>query len=304
MKGYRPNVVEQKQRHARRLIFPGRVLEAPTAIKGNSEPWLDHAPRSLADVIAIIERIEAAGRTWHLKSDDFIIQIGLSQRVLLLGGAAMIFHGLSRGTKDIDIWVDPMADAETWALVLAPLLGANGLYAARAADANGTFAKIETQDIARVVNEDRFIRILGADRDIDVFRSPRNMALSDFDQAWERGENTIKHGVKVLDSIDLVLTKMETGRIQDQDDIHFLEAKIEASYRNLLKTCSVQKARELFERFVTPSIAAFAAADGGDPAVRLLGKQLLDDLRDAGDPYAVDLLARIQRRDDSSPRER
>ena len=44
------------------------------------------------------------------------------RRTVLLGGMAMILHGLSRNTKDYDIWLDPLPDAQTWAAAIQQLL--------------------------------------------------------------------------------------------------------------------------------------------------------------------------------------
>jgi hypothetical protein len=41
---------------------------------------------------------------------------------VLLGGAAVILHGMNRSTKDFDIWMDPYPDADTWAAPIAHLL--------------------------------------------------------------------------------------------------------------------------------------------------------------------------------------
>jgi hypothetical protein len=50
-------------------------------------------------------------------------------RVILLGGMAVIGHGLSRKTKDVDIWLEPMKTAAAWATALKECLGAfPGLY--------------------------------------------------------------------------------------------------------------------------------------------------------------------------------
>ena len=34
------------------------------------------------------------------------------RRTVLLGGMAVILHGLSRNTKDYDIWLDPLPDEQ------------------------------------------------------------------------------------------------------------------------------------------------------------------------------------------------
>ena len=50
--------------------------------------------------------------------DAFIRRLTGGHRVLLLGGLAVIAHGLARATKDADVWLDPLASAELWACAL------------------------------------------------------------------------------------------------------------------------------------------------------------------------------------------
>src|SRR5271165_855222 len=44
------------------------------------------------------------------------------RRTVLLGGMAVILHGLSRNTKDYDIWLDPLPDVQSWAAPIQQLL--------------------------------------------------------------------------------------------------------------------------------------------------------------------------------------
>jgi hypothetical protein len=64
------------------------------------------------------------------------------RRAVLLGGMAMILHGLSRSTKDYDIWLDPLPRPEAWAKEIKKLMSLEpdiykqiwrGLYTADAA---------------------------------------------------------------------------------------------------------------------------------------------------------------------------
>jgi hypothetical protein len=47
-------------------------------------------------------------------TDLFIGKIAADYRVILLGGLAVIAHGLSRSTMDADVWLEPMDSAGTW----------------------------------------------------------------------------------------------------------------------------------------------------------------------------------------------
>ncbi len=45
----------------------------------------------------------------------FIRSLAAENRVLVIGGLAVIAHGMSRATKDADIWLDPADSPENWA---------------------------------------------------------------------------------------------------------------------------------------------------------------------------------------------
>jgi hypothetical protein len=202
---------------------------------------------------------------------------------------------MSRHTKDIDIWLDPLDNEQLWADALQQLLEADDLTASRVANEAGLFTPIPLDAIGETVAKDRFIRILGADRPIDVFRIPNHLAVDDFEEVWERSKE-LPDGTRLIDEIALVVTKMETGRPHDEADIRFLQAKIEKAYKELLRTCSPNEAAELFERFPTPDIAAFAATEAADRGVRAQGLDLLNNLSVAGNPYAIQLREEVRKR--------
>ena len=202
---------------------------------------------------------------------------------------------MSRHTKDIDVWLDPLDNERVWTDALRTVLEAGDLTVSRVANEAGLFTAIPSDAIAETVARDRFVRILGADRPIDVFRIPNHLDVGDFDEVWERSGELLD-GTRLIDEIDLVLTKMETGRPHDEADIRFLQAKIESAYKERLRTCSMNEAKELFERFPTPDIAAFAAAEAEDRGVRALGLELLNNLSVAGDPYAEQLREDVRKR--------
>ena len=235
-----------------------------------------------------------------MKAHDVVAQIAAQIRVIVLGGIAVVLHGLHRSTKDVDLWLDPLANEQLWADTLRPLLESGGLIAARVADETGHFVPIAFGDIASVVARDRFVRILGSDRPIDVFRIPNHLEASEFDQIWQRSK-PLEDGTRLIDEIDLIVTKMDTGRPHDEADMRFLQLKVESAYRQRIRSCSPSEAAKLFERFSTPDIAAFAATEAEDRAVRALGLQILDDLCAAGDHYAMQLAEGIRRGRISGP---
>ena len=51
----------------------------------------------------------------EIKTDHFIKYLTQNHRVVVLGGLAMIVHGLSASTREVEIWLDPMASSHEWA---------------------------------------------------------------------------------------------------------------------------------------------------------------------------------------------
>ena len=62
------------------------------------------------------------------------------------------------------------------------------------------------------------------------FFVPNELEAGDFEGIWERGI-PIKHGVRLIEAIDLIVTKQLTNRPHDETDIRFLTRKIESEYR-------------------------------------------------------------------------
>jgi hypothetical protein len=113
--------------------------------------------------------------------------------------------------------------------------------------------------------------------------------MSEFDDVWSRA-TPLDDGTRVPDVIDLLNTKQDTGRDKDLQDIAFLEAKAEREYLAQLPAAPPDQARAMLARFLTPKVAAAAAAHP-DPTVQALGIAFLRELADEGDPFARDLLA-------------
>ena len=58
----------------------------------------------------------------RLSANLFVRELARRHRVMLLGGLAVIAHGLERKTKDVDIWLEPLADAPAWVGVIKAVL--------------------------------------------------------------------------------------------------------------------------------------------------------------------------------------
>ncbi|MEI6035457.1 MAG: hypothetical protein WCS65_14400 [Verrucomicrobiae bacterium] len=61
-------------------------------------------------------------------ADEIVRRLAASFRVVTLGGVAVITHGLSRNTHDLDVWLDPMESSNLWcSAVLSALVESPGL---------------------------------------------------------------------------------------------------------------------------------------------------------------------------------
>jgi hypothetical protein len=213
-----------------------------------------------------------------------ITALARGQRVLSLGGYAVISHGHARPTYDADVWLDSSLTLETWCAALCDLAAPHALCFTEI----GTWQAIPFEALASVVERDGVIRLMGANQPLDIFRRPNELDVSSFGEVWERAV-PLADGTRLPDAIDLLVTKQLTGRTKDQMDILFLEQKAEAESLEKLATATAAELRILLARFLTPNLAA-AACRHADPGVRELARGYLEELAAEGDPFAADLL--------------
>ena len=221
--------------------------------------------------------------------DAFLRRLTAERRVLLLGGLAVIAHGLSRATKDADVWLEPMSSSDEWARVLA---------SAWADFPDLRFARlphwtplVSREEIADAVDETGMVRVNGLECPLDIFRKPNEIETEDFETMWAR--STLKEdGVHLLDPIDLLVSKEDTGRDHDVADQRFLEGKIRRDFGARLAVDSLEEARALFARY-TDHVVCEHALRNPDPAVQALAREVLEELVAQGDWFSRDVLARL-----------
>lgn len=219
--------------------------------------------------------------------DAFLLRFTQRHRVILLGGLAVIAHGLSRATKDADVWLEPMESPEAWSRALADIVWS---------DPRTSLARLPhwtpistIQELAQAADEIGMVRVLGLECPLDVFRRPNEIEEDAFDEMWSRA--TLKDdGVYLPDAVDLLLSKQSTERHRDQEDIHFLESKIRADLGARLATATRTEAEAIFARYVDHVVCERALANP-DAAVREQAKALLAELAAEGDWFARDVLA-------------
>ena len=93
-------------------------------------------------------------------SEQFLEELGGRGRILLLGGVAVIAHGLARATRDVDIWLEPFSTIDEWSGVVIDVLAS--FPKAQPYDLRKKIS-ITHAEISKVVDRDRVIRIIGLD---------------------------------------------------------------------------------------------------------------------------------------------
>lgn len=209
-------------------------------------------------------------------------------RVLMLGGLAVIGHGLSRSTYDSDVWLDPGLPVGEWcSAVRAMTEGQSHLDIV----SMGNWESVSKEDFPAVILRDGVVRITGVNQPMDIFRKPNQLEPEEFDEVWIRSV-ILEDGTRLPDPIDLLVSKQETGRGKDRADIIFLEGKIEADYLARLPRVSADEAVRMLGRFLTPRVAEAALAHP-DQGVGQLARKFLQELAEEGDPYAAEILRRV-----------
>jgi hypothetical protein len=220
-------------------------------------------------------------------TDRFVRTLAADQRVLVVGGLAVIAHGLSRSTMDADIWLDPQSSTGAWVECLMQVMGR---FSGTSFWSIANRAPADRELAARDARDFGMIRVSGLDLPLDVLRRPNECTEADFDAFW-RHSSPLADGTRLPDPIDLYLTKVDTGRDQDWQDQVYLERKVRAQFREQLPGCSLEQAEDLFARFLDPETLEFALQNP-ESAVRDLALQHLREFEQQGDPYSRDILLR------------
>ena len=211
-------------------------------------------------------------------------------RVVVLGGLAVISHGLSRVTHDADCCLDPMLSEEDWCEAVRKVLRK---WPKLRLVSIGDWSVLRPEDLDGYIHDFGVVRILGATQPLDIFRRPNEMEISDFEAVWNRAAPQAD-GTRLPDVVDLLVTKQDSGRAKDTYDIQFLEGKAEETYLERLPKAPAEAALEMLSRFMNPKVAEAAARHAG-PQVREAGLKFLRESAAAGDPFARDLLAELER---------
>lgn len=219
-----------------------------------------------------------------------IEKLASKNRVVLLGGLAVVSHGLSRPTIDADVWLDPLLSPENWA---CEILNLKSEIPDLSFLTIAVWSEIADANLAEIIERDGVIRVMGASQPLDIFRKPNELPIEEFESAWVRAK-PLHDGTRLPDEIDLLMTKQLTGRDKDLMDIAFLENKAERRYLAELPATTEARAVEMLERFLTPKVAEAALAHPSE-TVRQRAMSFLRELAAEGDPFAADILKNLPR---------
>jgi hypothetical protein len=206
-------------------------------------------------------------------------------RVIVIGGLAVIALGRERHTKDVDLWLDPIDTPTAWAERLRnALTGFEGISIHRLPG----WIRIGSEGVADAIEETGMIRLLGLDKPLDLFRSPNEFEIGEFEGVASRASRN-GDGTLLPDPLDLFQTKIDTGREKDSEDMLHLERLTREKYVRLLPSATLQEASDLLDRYSEWQVLQ-AALRNPSPEVRELAMTHLKEFAAAGDPFSLAIL--------------
>ena len=218
-------------------------------------------------------------------TDLFVRRLTQSHRVVVLGGLAVIAHGLSRSTYDGDIWLEPMAGVEEWCSFLENACADfGGLTLHRLPG----WTPVSGRDLVEALDETNMVRIEGLDCPLDVFRKPNEIEMDDFTAICGRAV-VRSDGTLLPHPLDLIQSKLETGRDKDLYDIQHLESLVRADYKQRLPIATLAEVTEMLERYSEWQVL-IAALENPSADVRELAMTHLREFAAAGDPFSLAIL--------------
>jgi len=221
-------------------------------------------------------------------TDRFLTRITATRRVVVLGGLAVIAHGLSRPTDDADIWLEPMEGAEEWCRFLEEhCVNFGGLTIHRLPG----WTPVTGSGLIDAIVEVGMLRILGLDLPLDIFRRPNEFEADQFDEVFHRG-TMHRDGTTLPHPVDLIVTKSLTNRDKDFRDVAFLESVTREEYFAKLPTATFEEATFMLERYAEWQVLETALSNPSHE-VQDLAIGLLREFAEAGDPFSRDILEGI-----------
>jgi hypothetical protein len=216
---------------------------------------------------------------------EFIRALTARHDVIVIGGLAVIAHGLNRPTKDADVWMRPMDSPQTWARLLQDVCA---LFPGLTVHTLPAWRRVSGVEIATAADEVGMVRIHGLDCPLDIFRRPNEFPEESFDDVLSRSTRN-SDGTWLPDPLDLAISKDLTNRDKDAMDISFLESLVRERWLKLLPAADLATARGLLDRFADWRTCESALLNP-DPEVREIALGYLREFAADGDPFSQALL--------------
>jgi hypothetical protein len=216
---------------------------------------------------------------------NFIDRLTAQHRVVILGGVAVIAHGYSRHTKDADIWLEPLCSAEDWANVVWLVCQE---FEGTTVHRLPGWTEVSALEIGVAVEETGMIRIHGLNCPLDIFRRPNEFDELAFDEVADRARRN-SDGSLLPSPLDLIQSKLDTGRDQDLKDIQHLESVVRAEYKTRLPLATLEEAQKMLGRYSEWQVLV-AALENPASEVRELAMTHLREFAAAGDPFSLALI--------------
>lgn len=226
------------------------------------------------------------------RTDRFLSELTTSKRVVILGGLAVIAHGLSRSTDDANIWLEPMESAGEWCRFLEAKCDDFG---------NPTILRLPRwtpvagKGLVEAIEETGVLGIVGLDCPLDIFRKPNELEATQFNEVFQRG-SLHRDGTTLPHPVDLIVTKSFTNRDKDFQDVAFLESVAREEYFAKLPTATPEEADFMLGRFAEWQVLKVALTNPS-PQVKTLATDLLKEFAEAGDPFSKEILEGMMRGD-------
>ena len=181
--------------------------------------------------------------------------------------------------------MDPLDSPAAWVAALEEILNK---FPGLTVHALPGWKQVAGADFNSAAENVGMVRILGLDCPLDIFRRPNEFPADSFDEVFARG-TTNSDGTRLPDPLDLIVTKLNTGRPQDFHDSQHLESVIRSRYAKLLPSASLDEVRQLLDRFLDWRVCQFAL-DNPAPDVREYALECLREMARDGDPFSQALL--------------
>jgi len=218
------------------------------------------------------------------KVEDVIAQLATDERVVMIGGLAVIAHGFSRPTKDADLWLDPTKGAEKWLASIQSLIAPPE----RIVTLPG-WRELNSSELLENLDEVGMVRVEGLDMPLDLFFRPNGLRVDEFERVWQDA-TLLSDGTKLPSLLDLLCTKEETNRKHDFTDASFLIGMArEEQGKKLSKAKSVNEAISLIDAFFDHSVLE-QGLENPLAEVRDLIWREIEELATDGDPFAKEMV--------------